>query len=137
MDMEQAGSIFVVFRDTAAPARRSDRRNCVRCRIAQGAQAGNSQGGLRGLETAKWREGRRDREAVERAKGGQLEVTADNDLAGDPAYNVVKQLQVDYVLDGVAKSITVDENQVLRLPPEELLGVPPPPRLSLENGQLR
>ncbi len=68
------------------------------------------------------------------AKGGQLEVTADNNLTGDPAVNVAKQLRVDYVLDGVAKSVTVAENTVLRLPPEEVLDLPPAPRLLVANG---
>jgi hypothetical protein len=66
---------------------------------------------------------------------GTLEVTADNSLAGDPAYNVVKQLRVDFVLDGVAKTATVAENQVLLLPPEEMLHPLPASRFCIEGGK--
>lgn len=45
-----------------------------------------------------------------------LSVKASNDLFGDPARNVVKQLQVDYTLDGVNYSKTVSENQTLTIP---------------------
>jgi hypothetical protein len=46
----------------------------------------------------------------------RLTVKATNDTFGDPAPNVVKKLQVTYLLDGMKKSKTVDENQTLTLP---------------------
>ncbi len=49
-------------------------------------------------------------------RNGTLTVKADNTLAGDPAPNVVKQLQVDYTLDGQSLSKTIEENQTLKLP---------------------
>jgi len=43
-------------------------------------------------------------------------VTASNDLAGDPAYQTVKQLRVNYTLDGVAHSQTVGEKEQIHIP---------------------
>jgi hypothetical protein len=63
-------------------------------------------------------------------------VTADNSLAGDPAYQVTKQLKVDYTLDGKDLSTTVGERETLRLPAEETVNAIPTPRLSIEDGQL-
>ena len=45
-----------------------------------------------------------------------LTVKADNDTFGDPAENVVKRLQVDYLMDGVRGSKTVAEGETLTLP---------------------
>lgn len=47
---------------------------------------------------------------------GALSVKSGNDIAGDPAYNTVKTLRVQYTLDGVAKTQTVAEDQTLNLP---------------------
>jgi hypothetical protein len=48
--------------------------------------------------------------------GGALNLVANNDtLGGDPAYDHVKRLRVDYSLDGVLKSATVAENETLAL----------------------
>ena len=49
-------------------------------------------------------------------KGNALSVAAGNDIAGDPAYNTVKQLRVDYTLSGAAHTQTVDENTTLQIP---------------------
>jgi len=49
-------------------------------------------------------------------RDGRLTVRADNSIAGDPAQNVVKQMRVDYALDGKPASRTVEENQTLTLP---------------------
>lgn len=46
-----------------------------------------------------------------------LTVEANNDNFGDPAGGVVKKLRVDYTLDGVEKSQTVEENQTLKIAP--------------------
>jgi len=65
----------------------------------------------------------------------ELEIRSDNNIAGDPAVKVVKELRVDYALDGAAMSITVAEK------PDAAVAVwrrrlgPPAPRLVLENGQ--
>jgi len=66
-----------------------------------------------------------------------LTVRADNDLAGgDPAYMVPKELRVEYTLDGVARQVTVQENEELRLPEEAWAMMPPTPRISLARGKL-
>ena len=49
-------------------------------------------------------------------RNGALSILASNDIAGDPAYNSVKTLEVNYTLNGVAKTQTVAENQTLNLP---------------------
>ncbi len=46
---------------------------------------------------------------------GTLVIQASNNLFGDPARGVVKQLKVTYVLNGHRDSAIVDENQELRL----------------------
>jgi hypothetical protein len=56
-------------------------------------------------------------------KDGRLTVVAGNALAGDPANLVVKQMQVDYLLDGEPYSKTVGENQTLELPAGNERGV--------------
>ena len=43
-------------------------------------------------------------------------MVAGNDLAGDPAYNTVKQLRVDYTLGGVPHTQTVSEKDTLQIP---------------------
>ena len=49
-------------------------------------------------------------------KNGALSVKSGNDLAGDPAYNTVKTLRVEYSLNGVAGTQIVPENETLQLP---------------------
>jgi alpha-L-rhamnosidase len=45
-----------------------------------------------------------------------LTVAASNAIAGDPAYNTIKQLTIQYSIDGVEYSQTVPEQQVLHIP---------------------
>ena len=45
-----------------------------------------------------------------------LSVTAGNDLAGDPAYDTVKKLRVDYTLNGTHHTQTADEKGTLTIP---------------------
>ncbi|MCS7187580.1 MAG: DUF3395 domain-containing protein, partial [Armatimonadota bacterium] len=49
-------------------------------------------------------------------KGGQLVVQASNAIAGDPAPFIVKQLRVDYTLDGEERTEIVSEGEVLEIP---------------------
>ena len=56
-------------------------------------------------------------------KDDALSVVADNDIAGDPAYNSVKQLRVIYTLGGVSHTRTVAEKETLQIPgPGEVPG---------------
>ena len=56
-------------------------------------------------------------------KDNMLAVKASNAIAGDPAYNTVKGLRVDYTLNGAAHTQTVKEDETLHIPgPEEASG---------------
>ncbi|MEO7719005.1 MAG: family 78 glycoside hydrolase catalytic domain [Capsulimonas sp.] len=46
----------------------------------------------------------------------KVSVVSGNDLGGDPAYNTVKHLRVDYTLDGAAHSQTVNEKDTIQIP---------------------
>lgn len=57
--------------------------------------------------------------------GGSLSLVANNDtLGGDPAYEHVKQLRVEYSLGGVRMSATIAENQTLNLGQPQTMGTP-------------
>ena len=49
-------------------------------------------------------------------RNNALSVVAGNDLAGDPAYNTVKQLRVDYTLGGVPHTQTAAEKETIQIP---------------------
>jgi hypothetical protein len=51
-----------------------------------------------------------------RVKDGQLKMSGFEQLAGDPAPGIVKQLKVDYAVDGKPGSIELKDGDVLRLP---------------------
>lgn len=48
-------------------------------------------------------------------KDGTLSVEASNDIAGDPAFNTVKQMRVDYTLNGVNGTRTLAEHERLQI----------------------
>ena len=65
---------------------------------------------------------------------GHLRVRADNALAGsDPAYLTPKELRVEYSLDGVTRSVTVPENELLALPENTDIGQAP--RWEISDGK--
>jgi alpha-L-rhamnosidase len=52
-----------------------------------------------------------------------LSIKSGNDIGGDPAFNVVKQLKVDYTINGQNRSRTLAENEMLTIPgPNETSG---------------
>ncbi len=51
-----------------------------------------------------------------RVQNDGLSVVADNKIAGDPAYLALKQLRVDYTLNGAAHAQTVKEDETLTIP---------------------
>lgn len=66
---------------------------------------------------------------------GQLNVRVENALAGrDPAIDVPKELRVDYTLDGVAKHVTVAENEMLTLP-DASAGLGRAPAYQMTSGE--
>jgi hypothetical protein len=125
LDLEPAGSVFVIFRKTAAakdhliaatadfatapaPAPKLEIQHAVYA-AADGA------GGLD--VTAK---------VAGMVRDGQLSVAARNDvLGGDPASLHAKELRVDYTLNGQAGQATVQENETLTLPAMPSLGQAP------------
>lgn len=138
LDFEQAGSTFVVFRrpaharhDPIVKLSRSSGdvlRKTSKLEIKRAFYGDFSRPDGKKVDvTAK---------LAERVRDGELEISADNSIAGDPAINVAKELRVDYVLDGVEHSITSAEGQTLRLPSELIVDAIPVPRLSFENGVL-
>jgi hypothetical protein len=59
-------------------------------------------------------------------EAGGLSVQVDNNLAGgDPLFGQVKELRVDYSLDGVRQTTTVAENSWLNLGQASQFGIPP------------
>ena len=63
-----------------------------------------------------------------RVSHGALSVRIDNDFAGgDPAFNLPKELHVEYMVSGVHKSTTIQEDETLTLPETSLpAGASPP-----------
>ena len=57
-------------------------------------------------------------------KEGALAVRGGNALAGDPAPNEIKQMRVDYLLDGEPGTSVVDENHMLYVPGDSAARAP-------------
>ena len=54
---------------------------------------------------------------AEMVRANALEVTANDDNFGDPAFGKIKELRVDYTFDGWKKSQTVEEGETLKISP--------------------
>ena len=115
---DPAGSVFVVFR-APAPA---DHAVAVR-RTAQA----EAPAPVFELKLLKAEYGAFDDEAdpeckdvtpqVKAAlKAGSRRIRAGNELAGDPAPNVEKELKIDYLLNGEARSVRAGEHQAAEVP---------------------
>jgi hypothetical protein len=115
---DPAGSVFVVFRKAAA----ADHAVAVRRVAQQEAKAPvfelavlKAEYGAFGDEV--------DPECKDvtaqvksEIKAGARNVRASNDLAGDPAPMTEKEMKLDYLLNGEAKSVRIDENRTFELP---------------------
>jgi hypothetical protein len=125
LDFDPAGSVFVVFRrpvngaehiipagsDTAIKSSRAPQLKIQRAVYA--ATDGTSEMDV----TAK---------LSDLAQQGQLTVDASNGTLGrDPAANHVKELRVDYTLDGKPGHTVVPENETLTLPADTSVGAAP------------
>lgn len=123
--LEQAGSVFVVFRKEAAPQAdalvkltykpsqalaRHLPKLVIRRALYGAFSLGNS--GLVDVTP----------KVAEQVKDGRLRVAASNELGGDPAANVVKEMRVEYVCGGKTNLVTVPENKVLELPAQGQTG---------------
>ncbi len=121
--MEPAGSVFVVFRE---PVGEADPVVSL-ARDGGDAFAPTLPEGLT-LEVLEASYGVLDRQLPDTVdvtdlarnllRDGRLEISASNDLAGDPAPNLIKRLVVEYVLDGELRTASVVEGAGMVLPPD-------------------
>jgi hypothetical protein len=140
LNLDQAGSVFVVFRKPAAAP--SDPIAKI---VLQGDEAAAKAAPKLEIRKAIYGDfskpdgGKADvtEKLQSLVKNGRLRASASNALAGDPAYLFVKELRIDYALDGKETSAVFRENQMMNIP-DDLQDPPPPaPRLTLDDGQLR
>jgi hypothetical protein len=117
--LEQAGSVFVVFRKEATPQNdalvkltykttESSTRHLPKLEIRSALYGAFSLGKSGMVDVT-------DKVAPQ-VKDGRLRVKAANDLGGDPAANVVKEMRVEYECGGKKNLVTVLENNILELP---------------------
>jgi hypothetical protein len=125
LNLEPAGSVFVIFRRAADGADHLIAANSTlaaesvsrpKLEIQHAVYAATDGSGSMDV-TAK---------LSELARDGQLAVTVNNDVLGrDPAANRPKELRVDYTLDGRPGHATVPENETLAVPLTATPGQPP------------
>ncbi len=120
---EPAGSVFVVFRRAAS----GDPAVAVRAEIKADARQAAKPAYELAILKAEYGafDDSEDAEpgcvdvtkAVRRmVKRGTRSIPATNDLGGDPASNVPKEMKIDYTLNGETKSVKVRERQNVELP---------------------
>lgn len=125
LDFEPAGSVFVIFHHPAKGAEHivgikgdtaKDGEQAAKLQIQHAVYGGENGGGEMDV-TAK---------LVEMASDGQLVVAANNGTFGkDPAHDEVKELRVDYTIDGKPGHAVIKENETLMLPKTASTGVAP------------
>jgi hypothetical protein len=140
LDLDPAGSVFVVFRQRAgaAPSVASVERDGQALGTSATAQAGlEIHSATYGVLNGPANQRVDVTEALrELARGGRLEVVVGNQLAGDPAPRVVKQLAVDYSLNGTRQQRTLREQESLVLGESVPLATPLPARLTRSGTNL-
>ena len=116
--LDPAGSVFVVFRQPAA----GDHAVAVAATTAETVARPVYELKILKAEYGAFTQDE-DREWVDvtaLVKGsvtrGERRIKATNAMAGDPAPNVVKELKIDFVLDGKPGSVRVAENQTAEIP---------------------
>ncbi len=113
-----AGSVFVVFRKPAA----ADHAVAVR-----NVAATETKGPVAELKIVKAEYGAFAEEAApdcvdvtalvkQSVKNGNRRIVASNDLAGDPASMVEKELKIDFLLNGEVKSLKAEEHKAVEVP---------------------
>jgi len=122
---ESNGSAFVVFRksgivfnaDVKVETKQAAKAKAKELKIVKAEYGALDQPG-KFVDVTK-----RIREAI---SDNNLRISAsNNDMGGDPAYLVVKSLKVTYIYDGVQKTVTLGENQVLAVGEQAEEGAPP------------
>jgi hypothetical protein len=124
LNLDPAGSVFVIFRHAADAA---DHVIAV-----SGSATANHVGPKLEIQHAVYAatDGSAEMDVTaklsELARDGQLTVTVGNDAFGrDPAYEHVKELRLDYSLDGQPSHTNVAENEMLVLPASSTIGLAP------------
>ncbi|MBT7163013.1 MAG: hypothetical protein HN904_09550, partial [Victivallales bacterium] len=116
---DPAGSVFVVFREPAA----GDHAVALRARPQEEVAKPVYELKIRKAEYGAFADEDVAAECVDvtaivkaAVKGGSRRIQASNGMAGDPAPGVVKELKIDFLLDGEKKSVNVEENQTAVVP---------------------
>ena len=125
LDFDPAGSVFVIFRHAADGA---DHIVAATGGVSPESVATPKLEIQRAVYAAT--DGAGETDVTAKISGlvqdGQLVVAVNNDtFGGDPAYNHVKVLRVDYALDGKPGHATVNENETFALPAAAGTGRPP------------
>ena len=122
MVLDPSGSVFVVFR---RPVGRADHLTALRRDGASAFDLQAEPGAKLELRRAVYGvldDPNKQVDVTEqlraRIRDGLLIAQADNQIGGDPAFLVVKQLRVDYALDGQERTAIIGENSTLVLPEE-------------------
>ena len=134
LNFDPAGSVFVIFRHAADNA---DHIAAVSGSFASEPASGPKLEVQHATYTAVDNTSAMDVTAKlsELARDGQLVVAANNTAFGrDPALDHVKELRVDYTLDGKPGHATVHENETLTLPATAATGQPPQWETSVAAG---
>ena len=125
LDFDPAGSVFVIFRHAAVGA---DHIAAASGGFATESAAAPKLEIQRVVYAAT--DGAGETNVTAKISGlvqdGRLDVAVNNDaLGGDPAYRHVKELRVDYALDGKPGHAIANENETLSLPASVATGQPP------------
>jgi hypothetical protein len=136
LNFEPAGSVFVIFRRPADNANHvvavksgfaTETNALPRLEIQHAVYAATDGAGVKDV-TAK---------LSELVREGQIEIVASNDaLGGDPAAHHIKELRVDYTLDGKPGHATVPEGETFTPPGASTVGPSPRWETSLAPGGL-
>jgi hypothetical protein len=122
LDFDPAGSLFVVFRHATGE---TDHVVAAQSTLATGASQVPKLEIQHAVYAATDGAGELDVTArlAAMARDGQLTVTANNDALGrDPANLHVKELRVEYMLDGKPGHVVTPENETLVLPATSTIG---------------
>ena len=124
LDFEPAGSVFVIFRQAAGSA---DHVLAASGNFTAKAAAAPKLEIQHAIYTATDGAGELDVTATvsKLLRAGQPIVASNDVLGRDPAANHVKELRVNYTLDGKSGRVTVPENETLRLPATATVGASP------------
>jgi len=113
LNLGPAESVFVVFRHRAGGTHLTSFRSQAQAQAAAREPVVTIRSAR--YEAADGRGADVTDKVAELVKSGQLDIPATNTLFGDPAYNSVKKLVVEYDLDGKPMKKTTAENDTMEL----------------------